>query len=244
MRKQHEQHHEAGKPHDEHAESVQAAFQTAQRRRRFKRGGNAAKTGAVASGGDQHQRGAAHQYGAAEQRVECCGGFGRGAGARPFVDGEGFAGEQGLVELCARGFQDDAIGRNEIAGGELDDVAGHNFFNGRFNRAAIAPHRRVHRHRMLQGLHRLFRTMFLRHLQPDRGGENGENDGAAREVTDSGGDDRRNDENGDERINQPMENLAEHMMARRLRHHIAATCAQAARCLSPAQPCGGGSQPR
>ena len=66
MRQQHEQHHEAGEPQDQHAEGVQAALETAGRLGRLQRGGDGPEAGARAGRRDQHQRRAAHQSRAAE----------------------------------------------------------------------------------------------------------------------------------------------------------------------------------
>ena len=64
----------------------------------------------------------------------------RGARAGPLVDGKGFSGEQGLVGLRAGSLKHDAVGRNKIAGGKLDDIARYQFLDRRF---AARPSRRT-----------------------------------------------------------------------------------------------------
>ena len=75
--------------------------------------------------------------------------------------------------------------------------------------AAVAAHRRVHGDRALQSLDRVFRVVLLDHLQPDRHGQNRKNDDAARPVAGYARDHGRDDENGDQRIDQPLHNLAQ-----------------------------------
>ena len=236
MRQQHEQHHEAGQPQNEHAERMQAAFKRAGRLRGFERRRDAAETRAVARGRHQHHGSAAHQRGPAKKGIESFGGRCRGAWAGPLVDGKGFSGKQGLVGLRAGSLKHDAVGRNEIAGGKLDDIARHQFLDRRFADAAIAPYRRTNRNRMLERLHGLFGIVLLRHLERDGKGNDDKNDGAAGKIADGARDDGRDDKNGDERVGQPVKNFRADVAPRRLGDHVAADLKQAAARLDRVNP--------
>ena len=130
LRQQHQQHQRQRQPHDQQAQPPQPALERGGRLVVREIGGNAAEAGLAAGGDDLHRRLARDHRGAGEQRIEGVGHLGGVAGARPLVDRPGLAGEDRFVDPRAPALEHDAVGRDEIARGEPDDIAAHQLLGG------------------------------------------------------------------------------------------------------------------
>ncbi len=223
---------------------MQAALKARCGRGRFQRGCNGAEAGAAAGRRDQHDRRSAHQHRSAEQRIESFCRNRRGTWAGPFIHRIGLAGQQRFIGLRGLGFQHDAVSGREVAGGKLDHIARNDILDRGWHGVAVAAHRRVHGDRALQSLDRGFRAVFLDQLQPDRHAQNCKNDNTARPVAGYARNKGRDDKDGDQRIDQPLHDLAKHPLAHRRRDHIGSALTQAACHLVRAQPCRRGGEAR
>ena len=129
----------------------------------------------AAGSADDDRCGAADHRGAGKDGVRCAGGV---FGARRRVAGlllgrVRLAGQERLVDEQIAAFEQPRVRRNEIAGDQLDDVAGDQLVDRHREACAVAPHGCLHRHRPAQRLDRILRADFLdeieRHADRDDG---------------------------------------------------------------------------
>src|SRR5581483_1140846 len=121
----------------------------------------------------------------------------------------------------------DSIGGDEITGAQFDDVAGDNLLDRHRDDRAVPPHISVNRYRMPQSVGGNFGPMLLHHVQDDRERDDRDNKRETGDVADESGYRRRNEQNGDQRFQQPFDQLANDTAGGNLGNGVAAEPAQA-----------------
>jgi hypothetical protein len=118
------------------------------------------------------------------------------------VDGQGFAGQHGLVTGQPTGFEQANVGRYHGAELQMDDVAGHEIEHVDVGEAAVAqdgdgvPDLRV------QGLRGSFGPIFVNEPEPDAGGQNQGDDDRIGVVTQDERDRRRDHQQNQQGVAQ------------------------------------------
>ncbi len=169
----HHQHH----PQQQTAELAQAALELGFRRAQHQRALDMADLGMQAAAHGQQARRAAAQRGAAEQAVVALrqGGV-AGDPARLLLHRKGLAGQQGLVDEAVARLDQPAIGRNQAAGRELDDIAGHHFICGQALQAPVAPDIGAAGHLFAQACNRAVGTDLVQAADQRAGDDDGQHD--------------------------------------------------------------------
>ncbi|CAM5350569.1 hypothetical protein SSTU70S_00264 [Stutzerimonas stutzeri] len=154
--------HHQHDPQQQRAEMAQAALELGFRRAQHQRALDMSQLGVHAAVHRQQARRAAAQRGAAEQAVVSLREAGGGLHLTGlFVDRKGFTGQQRLIDVAVARLDQPAIGGNQAAGGEFDDVAGDDFAGWQVLQAAVAPDVGATGHLLAQTLDRPVRADFV-----------------------------------------------------------------------------------
>ena len=133
-----------------------------------KRGRDVAEAGGAAGRDDQHLGVAAHHRRRGKQRVERVRRLLGGAIAGALLDRIGLAGHQRLVHMQIAALDDDAVRRHEVAGAQLDHVAGNELLDRDRDDASVAQRIGVDRDRAAQRVGGLLGAMLLHDVEHDR----------------------------------------------------------------------------
>jgi len=134
--------------------------------------------------------------------------------------------------------QDPAIGGNQVARGQLDDVAGDEADGGHLAGATVAPRPDAQGDGAAQGFHGAARAMLLHHVESDAHQHDHDDEAEARRVAGERGNRRRAEQDDDERIGQSPGDRPRQPRPVGVRKSIRAIPAQARRCFASGQPLG------
>ena len=206
---QDEQHHQHGQAHDQHAEAANADRKGGGRRLFRQARREMAERRPAAGSADDNRRGAADHRGAGKYGVRRSGGVFR---ARGCVTGlllgrVRLAGEESLVDEQVAAFKQPRVRRNQIAGDQLDDVAGNQLVDRHREACTVAPHGRLDRHRPAQRLDRILSADFLNEIERHADRDNGHDDDETRDVAGRRGQSARHEQDDDQRVAEAGEEL-------------------------------------
>jgi hypothetical protein len=204
---QHEQRQEDGQAHDEQAEPVNAALKGARLLIAGERGGDTPEARGASGGDDEHGRLSAHHGCACEQRIERVGRHGGVALSGPFFRRIRLARHQCFVDMSVAALQHDTVSRHQIAGAQLDDVAGNDLVDGRRNDRLVAQNVGVHRHRALESVGCDFGAVLLDDIETDRQAHDRHDDRDARDIPREPGDDSGDQQDRHQRLGEPPPDL-------------------------------------
>ena len=138
-----------------------------------------------------HQRGGLAGVGdrSAKQRVRSFACGQRRYNAGPLLDRVGLSRQRRLAGRQGFAFQQQRIGRNDIAGSHAQDIARNDGFHGDGTEGAVALDLGLERHRPAQDFRGLDGMSFLNRVEPYGEGENRHDDRTADGVAGDGGDD-------------------------------------------------------
>jgi len=198
--RRHQQSHDLG---EQIAELPDAALKLCLRRAQGQAARDLAERGAGPGPGDQDAGRPAADAGAHEDHVDPGGQGGIGAHLpRRLVDRESFAGQHCLADEEIPGLQHDAVGRDQAARAEQDDVPRHGFLRLDGHRFPVPENGRFQRDLRAELLHRLPRGVFLGKAQQGAGQDDRQHDKRIDPFADDGGNDRGEDEDQHERIGE------------------------------------------
>ena len=206
---QDEQHHQHGEAHDQHAEAANADRKGGGRRLFRKARREMAERRLAAGSADQNRCGAADHGGAGKDGVRRSGGvFGaQGCIAGLLLGRVGLARQQSLVDEEIAAFEQSRVRGNEIAGDQLDNVAGDQLVDRHREACTVAPHRCLHRHRPAQRLDRILSAHFLDEIKCHADRDDGHDDEEARDVAGRRGQPARHEQDDDQRVAEAGEEL-------------------------------------
>ena len=121
----------------------------------------------------------------------------------------GLAGEERFIDIEIARFDQPAIGGHEIAGREKNDVAGHDLRRGNVDRLSIAKRFGGKRDLLAQPLGGVLGLALLRHVENYGHQHNGGDDDEARNVPGERRYGRREEQNQDQRIAEPLDKVGQ-----------------------------------
>ena len=115
-----------------------------------------------------------------------------------FFDGEGLAGQHCLADKKVFGHQQNAICRDQTAGGEQHNITGHHRSGGDRLGLAIAQHRCLDRHARLQLCYRRAGPIFLPETKQGTAENDQQDNGGVDPLLGKGRDDHGKDQDQDQ----------------------------------------------
>ena len=125
-----------------------------------------------------------------------------------FLGGIRLAGEQGLVDIEVTALEQTRIRGNEIAGDQLDDIAGNQLADRNRDGLAVTSDCRLHGHRRAQGRHRILRPDILDKIEDDAQHHDDDDDDESGDATRERGHAGRYQEDDHQRVLKTDEELA------------------------------------
>src|SRR5262249_28310053 len=142
-----------------------------------KTGGDGAELGARAGRDDERARRAAAHRAAHEDSVGALRDRSAGGdGAGLLLDREGLSGEARLGDEEVLRLENEPVGRNEVAGRELHDIARNQLLDANRRLATVAPDPRGEREAVAERAHGLARAVLLEEAEQGAAEDDGEND--------------------------------------------------------------------
>ncbi|MCS3727420.1 hypothetical protein FHR88_002454 [Bradyrhizobium betae] len=222
---EHDQHQRQRGARDHEAEFAQIALERGGHLRFGKRGRRRSEHGVAAGPDHERDRLAGLRHGAAEQRIRCVVGVGDRAGV--LLRRIGLAGERRFARGEGRALQDQRIRRNDVAGTDAQDVAGHDLVDVDLAEGAVALDLGLERDRAAEDFRGADRMALLDGVEPDREHEDQDDDEPADLVAGQHRDDAGHQQDQRQRLEQPAQDRAHRALDARRRVAVGSDAVEA-----------------
>ena len=146
----------------------------------------------------------------------------------PLLDREGLAGHARLADEEVRRLDHEAVGRDQVAGREQDEVAGHDRADRHRLLHAVAHHAARQREALLQFLDRRGRPVFLEEAEQRAAEDDRQDDGGVHPLLEHQRDRGGEGQDEDERAFELAQQQPQRAQARRVLDAVGADAGQAA----------------